>query len=110
MENRAACCVARVRLTLHSSTRTENLPPQLLQGEAAQTRLSLRTTFVERDTLLSAQRPRLAMTDNTRSDGVAPTLAAATTPTLVVAGNDKDAVDPLQTSFRLSDREVLQVH
>ena len=118
MENRAACCVARVRLTLHSSTRTENLPPQLLQGEAAQTRLSLRTTFVERDTLLSAQRPRLAMTDNTRPDGVAPSLAAATTPTLVVAGNDKDAVDyyklpsdsPIVKSFKFIDFEGAADH
>ena len=45
------------------------------------------------------------MMDNTRPDGVAPVItAASTTPTLVVAGNDKDAVDHfnVQTAFRLS--------
>ena len=62
------------------------------------------------------------MTDNTRPDGVAPTLAAATTPTLVVAGNDKgvpkDAVDhyklpsdsPIVKSFKFIDFEGTADH
>ena len=59
------------------------------------------------------------MTDNNRRDDVAPVLtAAATTPTLVVAGNDKDAVDhfklpsdsPILNSFKFLEFESAADH
>ena len=70
-------------------------------------------------TLLSLLRLRPAMTDNNRRDDVAPVLtAAATTPTLVVAGNDKDAVDhfklpsdsPILNSFKFLEFESAADH